>query len=390
MAGRLPAACLAGQRPVAVARDVAAGGGAQVPRVGPGPGPAGQLPPAKQRQKNMHLSPNTKKRHAAAHGYANQLAARSSRSSLITALIGAVAVQAGIPPLDRMRAVCCKGTCFNKKDCPGAACIMAVGGYSHLEQIHAEHLGTEPDLKPRQKKHKGTFGGYVKARGPVAARKERLQVHLDDVVNCEQLAAAPGQKHDYRYTYTLPHPSGRGVPVCKHFFAAVLGYKPDHSQWRACMRQAEDNALAARAVALGLGPAPPAPTRTTGFSSYDGHRARMTLDWFAQFVQNYAEPMPMRLELRFHFAHAAGLYFWLRSELELQLGQGEAARRLVGQRRFEQLLASPDLLQQPAVKAAIEAKLAFQSRHNLDVTGYSLSRRDPVFASTKVHVPVLK
>ena len=118
----------------------------------------------------MHLSPNTKKRHAAAHGYATQLAARSSRSSLITALIGAVAVQAGIPPLDRMQSVCCKGTCFNKKDCPGAACIMAVGGYSHLEQIHAEHLGTEPDLKPRQKKHKGTFGGYVKARGPVAAR----------------------------------------------------------------------------------------------------------------------------------------------------------------------------------------------------------------------------
>ena len=99
----------------------------------------------------------------------------------------------------------------------------------------------------------------------------------------------------------------------------------------------------------------------------------MTLDWFAQFVQDYAEPIPMWLELRFHFAHAAGLYFWLRSELELQLGQGEAARRLVGQRRFEQLLASPDLLQQPAVKAAIEAKLAFHSWHNLDVSGWKLT-----------------
>ena len=63
------------------------------------------------------------------------------------------------------------------------------------------------------------------------------------------------------------------------------------------MRQAEDNALAARALALGLGPDPPAPARTTGSSSYDGHRARMTLDWFAQFVQNYAEPMPMRVRV---------------------------------------------------------------------------------------------
>ena len=38
---------------------------------------------------------------------------------------------------------------------------------------------------------------------------------------------------------------------------------------------------------------------------------------------------------------------------------------LVGQRRFEQLLAWPGLLEQPAIKAAMSAKLAYHSRYNL-------------------------
>ena len=56
------------------------------------------------------------------------------------------------------------------------------------------------------------------------------------------------------------------------------------------MLQAEKNAVAARALALGLPAAAPGPaslSRPGG--AYDGHRARMTLDWFAQLE---AEPLP--------------------------------------------------------------------------------------------------
>ena len=88
---------------------------------------------------------------------------------------------------------------------------MAVGGYSHLQKLHVEQVGSEPDRAPRQKKHKAVFGGTVKQRGLVAARRQRLQELLDDVVNCEQLAGGaaelevvggPDAKHVYSYTYT--------------------------------------------------------------------------------------------------------------------------------------------------------------------------------------------
>ena len=88
------------------------------------------------RQKNMHLSPNTKKRKATANSYANLSAARAHPASLGTKLIGAPAVAAGVPPLNQMVATCCKRTCLNKVSFPKAACIMAVGGYSHLQKLH--------------------------------------------------------------------------------------------------------------------------------------------------------------------------------------------------------------------------------------------------------------
>ena len=142
MPGQLPAACReVVARPVAVARDVAAAAGLQLPQIGPGPGPAdGELDLAKQRQKNMHLSPNTKKRKATANSYANLSAARAHPASLITKLIGAPAVAAGVPPLDQIVATCCKRTCLKKVSFPQAACIMAVGGYSHLQKLHVAEL----------------------------------------------------------------------------------------------------------------------------------------------------------------------------------------------------------------------------------------------------------
>jgi len=83
------------------------------------------------RQKNMHLSPDTKKRKGAAHGYANMLAARSNPTSLATALLGPEAVAVGVPlQLFRMRAICCNKSCPNRVSCGGPACIMAVGGSS--------------------------------------------------------------------------------------------------------------------------------------------------------------------------------------------------------------------------------------------------------------------
>ena len=91
---------------MAVAQDVAAaaGAGAPLPQAGPGPVPAGWQSLAKQRQKGMHLDPEAKKRKAGGHGYASMVAGRG-RSSLLTALIGAAALQAGVPALDKMAAV---------------------------------------------------------------------------------------------------------------------------------------------------------------------------------------------------------------------------------------------------------------------------------------------
>ena len=88
--GRLPPACLeVTARPLGFARVLP-------PHGGPGPGPpSDQLSQARMRQKNMHLSPDTKKRKGAAHGYANMLAARSNPTSLATALLGPEAVAVG-------------------------------------------------------------------------------------------------------------------------------------------------------------------------------------------------------------------------------------------------------------------------------------------------------
>ena len=79
----------------------------------------------------------------------------------------------------RMRAICCKTSCPNRVSCGGPACIMAVGGYGHLEHLHVEHLGTEADMVDRQKKHNGVFGGQVKNTGPVAERRSVERVRYD-------------------------------------------------------------------------------------------------------------------------------------------------------------------------------------------------------------------
>ena len=226
------------------------------------------------------------------------------------------------------------------------------------------------------------FGGKVKNTGPVAERRSRLQGLLDKAIWCEQIAPeGSGQKHKYGSRYTVPHSNGQPVVVCQNFFAAVHGYDKGHSQWRKCKYQAEQNALHRRAVDLGLAPAaaaPPPPAAAAHASRPDdGHRARMTLDWFAQFVRNYAQPLPMRKELRFDFGCASSLYDWLRSELEVQLPKPQVDEMLIKKRRFQQLLASPDLLKQPAIKAAMKAKLAYHSAHDLDVSDWKLTWMDP-------------
>ena len=198
---------------MAVAQDVAAAAGAPLPQAGPGPVPAGWQSLAKQRQKGMHLDPEAKKRKAVANGYASMVAGRG-RSSLLTALIGAAALQAGVPALDKMAAVCCKGGCPSRQKHGMPACIMAVGGYGHLENLHVEHLRTEADMVDRQKKHNGVFGGKVKNTGPVAERRSRLQGLLDKAIWCEQIAPeGSGQKHKYGSRYTVPHSNGQLVVV---------------------------------------------------------------------------------------------------------------------------------------------------------------------------------
>ena len=50
---------------------------------------------------------------------------------------------------------------------------------------------------------------------------------------------------------------------------------------------------------------------------------------------------------------------------------------MIKKRRFLQLLKSPDLLKQPAIKAAMKAKLAYHSAHDLDVSDWKLIRPPP-------------
>ena len=294
------------------------------------------------------------------------------RTSLLKAIYG------GAVDVDNQNIVfsspaCCKRGCPNRNGV--AACVGTTGGFEHLVSMHINHLGTESDNKPREKKHKNASGGCVKNRGQVASRKQRLQDLLDEVVWCEQVDPN-GKDHVYGYNFTLLHSSGRSVAVCKNYFAAVHGYTPAHTQWRKCMDRAERRALQTRAAAEGIGlPLDDGPREQDPILR--GHRSRLTLNWFAQFIRNYAQPLPMRKELRFDFGHATSLYVWLRSELVAQVGEASANLMLVGCRRFRQLLQSPDLLHQPSIKAAMQEKLGCSTDFDLDVQGWVLKWMDP-------------
>ena len=119
----------------------------------------------------MHLSADEKKRKAEAHGYSAMLAVRG-RTSLLKAIYGG-AVDVDNHNIVFSSPVCCKRGCPNRKGGP-AACVGTTGGFEHLVSMHINHLGTESDNKPREKKHKNASGGCVKNRGQVASRKQRL------------------------------------------------------------------------------------------------------------------------------------------------------------------------------------------------------------------------
>ena len=202
----LPIACAVDQTPVGPRSDACT---LTLPTCDPGPGPGPILTSAQLRQRGMHLSADEKKRKAEAHGYSTMLATRGC-TSLLKAIFGpAVDVDnpATLHNFVWSSSICCKRGCPNRDGPYSHACVATTGGYEHLVSAHIEHLGTEEDTKPREKKHKNVSGGSVKNRGPVASRRQRLQELLDDAVWCEQVDPN-GKDHVYGYNFTLPHSSG--------------------------------------------------------------------------------------------------------------------------------------------------------------------------------------
>ena len=352
------------------------------PAAGPGAGPAPGRTLAQRRQAGEFLSPGTKKRVAESNGVAG-MQARRGRTSLMRKLLKDVVVdddgEAAEANPARPHCKVCAANCPGRVAHGRAGCIHVLGGFEHLVKVHVEHLGTEPTLKARAKKHKDIFGGSVKARGSVIARRQRLLDRLDSTVWCEQAEPVEGGEGIcgvYGYHFTLPHANGRPVVVCKNFFMAVLGYNRNSSQWNTGMDQAQKGALRAMMVRLGVD-LPIDGETTTGILRDSGLRGSQTLMLFGQFIVNYAQSLPMRKELRFEFAHPSGLYDYLRSELVISVGEERAKQTLVGRRRFLQLLSSPQLLKQPAIVSAMKTKMAYHSNHNVNIEGWTLNYMDP-------------
>ena len=143
------------------------------PAAGPGAAPAPGRTLAQRRQAGEFLSPGTKKRVAESNGVAG-MQARRGRTSLMRKLLKDVVVdddgEAAEANPARPHCKVCAANCPGRVAHGRAGCIHVLGGFEHLVKVHVEHLGTEPTLKARAKKHKDIFGGSVKARGSVIAR----------------------------------------------------------------------------------------------------------------------------------------------------------------------------------------------------------------------------